>query len=230
MSDGMGEDMTGGAGDGVFVDFMGPSDAETHVLPPMYPVPAAALGILPQGTRVTVGVAGSHWIIEENIICDGPHPGPDGEWYSLVSHAEWGAVTLRPHEQHNVPEGKSRVLPWKAPVSALWVYRFATARVEVDQLEPWQPHAWFANVRTDLDTPPSPRRARPARELPSLTGRRLHARVSGVIQVLVAVSEPLDVDADIVVRLLSLPDYSKASYGIAPAAVTVLPLHQLWAY
>ena len=101
--------------------------------------------------------------------------------YSLVSHAEWGAVTLRPHEQHNVPEGKSRVLPWKAPVSALWVYRFATARVEVDQLEPWQPHAWFANVRTDLDTPPSPRRARPARELPSLTGRRLHARVSGVI-------------------------------------------------
>ena len=106
MSDWMGEDMSGGAGDEVFVDFMGPSDAETHILPPMYPVPAAALGILPQGTRVTVGVAGSHWIIEENIICDGPHPGPDGEWYSLVSHAEWGAVTLRPHEQHNVPAGQ----------------------------------------------------------------------------------------------------------------------------
>ena len=63
-----------------------------------------------------------------------------------------------------------------------------------------------------------------------MTGRRLHARVSGVIQVLVAVSEPLDVDGEIVVRLLSLPDYSKASYGVPPAAVTVLPLHQLWAY
>ena len=63
-----------------------------------------------------------------------------------------------------------------------------------------------------------------------MTGRRLRARVSGVIHVFVAVSEPLDVDGEIVVRLLSLPDYSKAAYGVPPNRVTVLPLHQLWAY
>jgi len=227
MSDQWGE----GNGDEVFVEFMGPSDAETHILPPMYAVPASALGILPQGTRVTVGVAGSHWLIEENIISDGPHPNPDGdELYRLVSHAEWGAVTLRPHEQHNVPAGQARLLPWKAPVSALWVYRFATAGESVEQLQPWAPHAWFANIKRDLDTPPSPRRARPARELPSLTGRRLHARLSGIIQVLIAVSEPLDVDGEIVVRMLSQPNYSKAGYGAPPTEVVVLPLHQLWAY
>ncbi len=109
--------MSEGMGDEVFVDFMGPSDAETHIPPPMYAVPAAALGILPQWTRVTVGVPGSHWLIEENIVVDGPEPGPDGEVYNLVSLAEWGAVTLRPHEQYDVPEGLARLLPWKAPVS-----------------------------------------------------------------------------------------------------------------
>ncbi len=112
----------------------------------------------------------------------------------------------------------------------MWVYRFAPTRIEVDQLQPWHPHLWFDNVRTDLDTPPSPRRARPARELPSLTGHRLHAPGPNGIEVLMAVSEPLDVHGEIVVRLVSLSDYSKARYGIPPTEVRVLPLHQLWAY
>ncbi|MGB8381396.1 MAG: hypothetical protein WCG47_09120 [Dermatophilaceae bacterium] len=226
----MDDEMSEGMGDEVFVDFMGPSDAETHIPPPMYAVPAAALGILPQWTRVTVGVPGSHWLIEENIVVDGPEPGPDGEVYNLVCLAEWGAVTLRPHEQYDVPEGLARLLPWKAPVSSMWVYRFAPTRIEVDQLQPWHPHLWFDNVRTDLDTPPSPRRARPARELPSLTGHRLHAPGPNGIEVLMAVSEPLDLHGEIVVRLVSLSDYSKARYGIPPTEVRVLPLHQLWAY
>lgn len=226
MSDELGEGMD----DAVFLDFMGPSDAETHAPPPMYPVPAAALGILPPFTRVTVGVPGSHWIIEENIVSAGPHPGPAGELYSLVPWAEWGAVTLRPHEQHDVPSRLVRVQPWQVPVSQMWVYRFATSRTPVEELAPRDPNAWFANVRTALDTPPSPRLPPPARELPSLTGRRLHAPTAAGIQVLVAVSEPLDVDGEIVVRLLSLINYSKASYGAPPDEVIVLPLHQLWAY
>jgi hypothetical protein len=174
MSDELGE----GRGDEVFVDFMGPSDLETHIPPPLYAVPASALGVLPHGTRVTVGVPGSHWIIEENMVSDGPFPDPDGEFYTLVNWNEWGAVTLRPNEQHEVPEGRFRVLPWKAPVSGLWVYRFATSRIPVEELAPRDPNAWFGNVRTDMDTPPSPRWPRPARELPSLTGRRLHAPTS----------------------------------------------------
>lgn len=209
---------------------MGPSDAETHAPPPLYAVPAAALGILPRGTRVTVGVPGSHWLIEENIVSDGPQPGPDGEVYNLICLAEWGAITLRPHEQYNLPQGQSRLLPWQAPVSRLWVYRFAKGLLEVDHLPAWHPHLWFDNVRTDLDTPPSPRRPRPARELPSLTGRRLHALGSQAIEAHMAVSEPLDLDGEIVVRLVSLEHYAKTRYGIPPPTVTVLPLHQLWAY
>ena len=75
MSDNRGEGMD----DELFVDFMGPSDAETRMPPPMYAVPAATMGILGRGQLVTVGVPGSHWIIDENIVIDGPEPGPDGE-------------------------------------------------------------------------------------------------------------------------------------------------------
>ena len=110
------------------------------------------------------------------------------------------------------------------------MYRYATALVEVDQLQPWHPHLWFDNVRTDLDTPPSPRRARPARELPSLTGRRLHALGPDGIDHLMAVSEPLDVHGEIVVHLLSLAHYAKARYGSPDNRTYVLPLHQLWTY
>ena len=174
----MGEDMSEGMGDEVFVDFMGPSDAETHIPPPMYAVPAAALGILAAGHPVTVGVPGSHWIIDENIVIDGPEPGPDGEVYNLICLAEWGAVTLRPHEQHNVARRtEPGCCPGRPRCPRCGCTGSPPARIEVDQLQPWHPHLWFDNVRTDLDTPPSPRRARPARELPSLTGQRLQRPV-----------------------------------------------------
>jgi hypothetical protein len=66
--------------------------------------------------------------------------------------------------------------------------------------------------------------------LPSLTGRRLHAPTAEGIQVLVAISEPIDVAGEIVVHLLTPIQYGRASYGATPHEVMVLPLHQLWAY
>ena len=224
-------DSTGeGMGDEVFVDFMGPSDAEIRMPPPMYAVPAATMGILGRGQLVTVGVPGSHWIIDENIVIDGPEPGPDGEVYNLICLAEWGAVTLRPHEQHGVCDAQTWLLPWQAPVSSMWVYRTTPARIDVDQLQPWHPHLWFDNVRSDLDTPPSPRRARPARELPSLSGHTVHALGPRGLTRYVAVSEPLDLDGEIGVRLVSGPDYARARYGSSDIRMYVLPLHRLWAY
>lgn len=215
--------------DDAWLEINAPSSAETRVPPLLHAVPAATMGILSPGQLVTVGDPGGWWLLDETIIAGGPFIVDEDEVYELTSLAEWGAITVRPHEQEGVPAGSARLLPWKAPTSSLWIYR--PVETEGDLLD-LPSRTVLDNLQDDLLTPPSPRRPRPARELPSLSGHRVYGPWGETGWAWgVAISEPVSMGADIVVRVVALSDWARISYGaVDPDRIGTIPLHRLWTY
>lgn len=218
-------------GDHVWVEFTGPSQFETAAPPTFYAVPADTMGELEPGRMVTLGVPGSHWLIDEVMILSGPYPDPDGPGYDVVPFAEFGAVTLRPQEQRDLTPPQIRFLPRRVPARHVWVYRPDTARRDRSDIPDWNPLHWYATPAGDLQTPPPARQPRPARELPSLSGQRLiYLNDDQAWQTRVAVCEPFDRDGELVTRLVVVAEYARACYGAALTDVVVVPLFRLWAY
>ena len=166
------DDMSEGAD---FLELHAPAPEELTIPPVLYAVPAATMGPLEQGQLVTVSVA-TGWLIDENFVVDGPAGAGDGESYDIASWVEYGAMQVRPHEQTTSDGTKVSVKVRPVPTTDLWVYRPAPGEHDLEDIPPWHPGLWFERVVEGGPpvTPPSPRRPRPARELPSLTGRRLY--------------------------------------------------------
>lgn len=214
-----------------WLEISAPSAAETRVPPAMHAVPGSTMGVLPVGQLVTIGAPGGWWLVDEVTIGSSPQMLDGVETYCLTPLAEWGAITVRPHEQDGVDKPLIQVKQWQLPTTDLWVYRPVD---EAQDLMDLPPRPLLDNLQQDLLTPPSPRRPRPARELPSLTGRRLYGPWGtsdtgwswGV-----AVSEPVSVAGEIMVKLISLYESPRAGYGrLRPERIGSMPLHRLWTY
>lgn len=218
-------------GDEMWLELNAPSAAETAVPPVMHAVPASAMGVLPEGQLVTMGSPGGWWLIDEASVGTGPHTMVGVEVYNIVPHIEWGALTVRPGEQATVRTPYMQVRQIRVATADLWVYRPVDEHLDLVDLAP---RPLLDNLQTDILTPPAIRRPRPARELPSLTGRRLYCPwdPDGPSQGwAVAMSEPFAHRGDIVVKLVSPWDWPKAVYSqLRPETVITAPLHRLWAY
>ena len=228
------DDMSEGA---EFLEFDAPAPEELTVPPVLYAVPAATMGPLEQGQLVTVSVA-TGWLVDENFVVDGPAGAGDGESYDIASWVEYGAMQVRPHEQTTSDGTKVSVKVRPVPTTDLWVYRPAPGEHDLEDIPPWHPGLWFERVIEGGPpvTPPSPRRPRPARELPSLTGRRLYGpsfTPSGTMGTdwhwWVAITEPISEEGGIYVRVLTIAEWERARNG-AGMGWRGIPLHRLFAY
>lgn len=221
---------------GVFVEFEGPSPAEMTIPPVLFAVPATTRGPLPPHQLVTLATWGG-WLIDEAFVVAGPHGVGREESYDIASFL--GSHRARPSSQESeAKDPKLAVEGRRVPTSELWVYDPAPGSHDLFEIPAWNAGMWFENVRedADADTPPPRRRPRPARELPSLTGRRLYGpRVSSDGRPeanwvwWVGVSEPLSEEGGFFVRVLSLTSYARACVGGVGNWVG-MPLHRLFAY
>lgn len=216
-----------------------PGGPETRVPPPRYPYPVEHQPPLEQHTLVSTGGPGGWWVIDELSIIAGPEVGEDGQdWYEVLPQAEWGASLARQRAQgsrEELPEGKQRVYPFWKRAEELWVYRDAEqgGPQTVEDLPSLDPLAWYARVTRDPHDPPQVLRPRPARELPSMVGRRLRwsSADRGMLWV-IGLSEPIDAPGGFVVSVCAEPDYWKLVYGVTPTGTWLRqpPLHTLWTY
>lgn len=213
----------------------GPSTAEVQVPPDRYAVPASMVGPLARMTPVTMGGPG-WWIIDELMIAHDEIVTHQGrECYEVLPSAEWGAALLRDSEQEGIPAGKTFVRVQYVPTEELWVYRDAPGSIKrVDEIDPFDPMAWYGRLMEDPSEPPPKRVPRPARELPSLTGRtvRWYGPKDEEWLWLKCLSEPLMSGADITVSACYPADYWKAVFRRPPEKPWVIqvPLHTVWAY
>lgn len=197
---------------------------ELKIPPDLHAVPASALPALDPGKIVTWGEPDRWWLVDAGFVVD--HP--DDEVYLV--------------RLFGAPE------PIRIPTSSLWVYRPAMRRGAdgstvvdshpVESLEPWSAHSWLDRVSDGNPTPPPVRRARPARELPSLSGRQLRTlRVSQDTRPrwewVWAVSEPLNRQGgEVVVRVVDADVWISLLDGVAPRPEELwsVPFSGLWSY
>lgn len=229
--------MTGSAGmspddEGfIFEEIRGIAPAEVEVPPDRHAFPAWAVEELEQRTLVTVGGPG-WWMVDELIIVGTSDQREDDQtWYEVMPLAEWGASLLR----EDRADGKHVVVPWAVPASDLWVYRDAPGEPgSADELAPPDPVAWLGRVTESTDQPPPVLTPRPARELPSLIGRRLRVRAPNGWFWMMGLSEPLqDGGGDIAMTLCLPADYWRAAFGrpkVGQDWMRRYPLHWVWTY
>lgn len=171
---------------------------------------ADRVSVLDVGQAVTIGRAG-WWVIDELVIVGSE--GIDG--YRVVPWSEWGAAETR-----TARTATSRVLP----AAELWVY--------LDRAEP--PPSEGVERATSDQEPPLWRRARPARDLPTLTGRRLRARTRTGWAWVIALGEPREAtgDRDTWVPVADPRDHARAVYGEEPDYKWVFepPIYNLFTY
>jgi hypothetical protein len=194
-----------------------PPPHERLMPPDRYPVPASALPMLEPPTLVTWGDPGSWWLVDAAFVSE--YPTRDAE----TSAEEYRLLPLANDQ------------PFTLPADRLWVYQDVPGqegRQAID-LEPWHPSAWTQRILDDDLTPPPLRRPRPARELPSLTGRVVRYLNQGSVWDWgVAVSEPLRRDDGYVARMVTFDSWTELLTGnppIPPEPWTHL-VHALWAY
>lgn len=221
--------------DDFFVEeFHGLPYAEVEVPPKRYAVPAWTLPPLERLTLVTVGAPG-WWLVDELAVVGTVDKGDGQTWYEVIPHAEWGASLLRVVQEH-MPEGEQRVSLRVLPASELWVYQDGVGEtVSVDKLEPFNPLAWFDRRMESTTEPPQVMTPRPARELPSLVGRKLRVRTPEGWFWMMGLSEPIQSHPadDYTVTLCHASDYWRAAYGRPTTGRTWLyryPLHCVWTY
>lgn len=204
-------------------------EGELLAPPERYVVPASELPPLEEGTLVTYGAPGRWWAVDEAYTATPPQGRGLDESYGVIPFGEEVAMVLRlqPGSRPTTPETAQGM--WIA-TEDLWVYRDAGDQ-EVTDVEPWSQTAWFDRMAEDDQAPPAVRRPRPARELPSLIGRRLRAFGQGEWHWLVAVSEPLNVDNSIVVRVVDLHRHGRmVGSRELPDDPALVSLHRLWTY
>lgn len=220
-----------------FIEFQGPSLEELSIPPVLHAVPASTVGPLEHNLLVTIA-ASTGWIIDETLIVDGPTGLDNDETYRVVALSEYGAVQVRPHEQDPALAPSVIVQTRSMPTSLLWVYRPAPGAHDVEDIPAWHSGMWFENVLEGgpSATPPTPRRPRPARELPSLTGQRLYGpaltsagAASAEWRWWIAVTEPIAEGTSIFVRCVTPPGYERACNGAEEPWVGI-PLYRLFAY
>lgn len=197
--------------------------ALVDVPPERYPVPASMLDDdeLVAMTPVTVGGPG-WWVVDELLLVTGEVTLSRGvQCLPVLPAPEWGWA-----------RGESAAVAARyLPLEDLWIYRDSPATRE--QVPSFDPLAWHGRVMTHSDEPPPLRRARPARELPSLVGRTVRWRTSsGEWRWLKLLSEPLASGSEFTVSACDPADYWRAIYHRDPdrAWVIQIPLHAAWTY
>lgn len=211
-----------------------PNEADLAAPPDLFTVPASTVTLDP-GQLVTVGEPGVWWQVDELVVMSGPvtpHEQPEGDpLVGLVPWCEWGSASVR-----TKPGDLLGVYHRFVPLSQVWVSRPAPEHEgrTVDDLPGRDEHAWMRNRSSDAATPPLRRTPRPARELPSLAGRRLRTRtVTGGWEWVCALGEPVESGgSDTYVPVATLRDYGLALYGRPPSSRWVWrpALHRLWTY
>ena len=207
-----------------------PTEDDLAVPPVLYAAPATSLPYLEAYTRVTYGVPTVGWIIDEAHVLTAPRLIGGVEHYRVAPLMDHGAASAR-----GLVDGDSyEVITTEMPTKDLWVYRPGPESMTLDDIQPASPTAWMERVLPDLLTPPPVRQPRPARELPSLTGKRVFVRGrEGRWVPAIAVSEPFEGPHGVSVKLMRPEWYSLALYRTADyqdSMVSTMSLHRLWTY
>lgn len=196
----------------VGIEIQMPGREQVEMPPDRHVIPASALPPLETGTVVSWGDPGSWWAIDAGETTEAP-----------TIHAGQERYRIRTWDNDVVV----------MPSIRLWVYRPADQAREVTDLAPSSEYAWFDRLVDVDETPPAVLRPRPARELPSLIGAVVwqyhpsHQRWWWWV----VVSEPLRVNDDVGVRVVSRKDWSLICAGREPAAEPELVgLNTLWTY
>lgn len=205
-----------------------PRPAQVVVPPTRHAFPVSTRPELEPLTLVTFGGPG-WWVIDEVMVTGGPHAREGGiEVYEVLPLLEWGAGVLRGEGEHPVPIA--------IPTSQLWVYLDGVQENRyVDELGPASALAWGERMQKGSSSePPEQRVPRPARELPSLTGRTVRLlNLDGEWEWAKALSEAIDDHGDITVSICAVSDYWRAVYSRPPRSATWIrrvALHRVWAY
>lgn len=191
---------------------------EVLMPPDRHAAPAAVLPPLEEGTVVTWGAAGAGWLVDAGETIAAPENRGGEDHYEV---RPWGG-------------GPGA----RVPASRLWVYQDAQQDRRVTDLAPLNEYQWFDRVQEDDRTPPPVRRPRPARELPSLSGRIVRLlTASETWGWFVAASEPRRTTAedgregDIAVRVVQVGDRSVTVPGAEPEhGPWLVALNTLWTY
>lgn len=197
-------------------------------MPPVrHAFPASTQSPLDPLTLVTFGGPG-WWVIDEVMVTAGPFVRDGVEVYEVLPLLELGAGVLRDVER--APERVS------IPTSQLWVYLDGPSeRRHVDELGPVDPLAWRSRMAKGyVSEPPEQRTPRPARELPSMSGRTVRLlNADEEWEWAKALSEAIDDDGEISLSVCAVSDYWRTVYARTPKSATWIrrvALHRVWAY
>lgn len=196
--------------------------AKSAIPPDRHAVPAALVE-LESLSLVTTGGPG-WWLVDELMtVGDGPTLHEGREAYQVLSVADAGVALT------SAGGGLARAR--YVPSAELWVYQDGP-QPSLGEVAPFDPLAWHARIMRTPSEPPPVRAARPARELPSLTGRTVRWLSSEGWVWMKALSEPLASSAEITVSVCAPTDYWRAVHHRPSARQWLIqvPLHTLWAY
>ena len=244
-----------GADGADYVEIVGIAEAELSIPPVLHAVPAATVGPLAQYEMVTLPIRQlsyreTHdgevsypediligWLVDETIIIDGPFGYGDDETYLVSSWSEHCAAIERPGQWPASETGPATAAVRSVRTADIWVYRATPGHHDLGEIPEWHQGLWFERIVPEAaQTPPSPRSPRPARELPSLTGRRLRGPTHTAEhtegpdwQWWVALTEPISQNGSFVVRVTSIAHYQHACQGDA-TSWNGYHLHRLFTY
>lgn len=214
-------------------------EAETAVPPIRRAVPAVDLPPLQAGQLVTVGSVDNRWWLLDELMVDwlpGERSGVDPECYGCIPWPEQGAGVARVTDTGQPALYSHQWLPARR----LWVYVDSPSRERTaDELPTLEPDRWTDQLMDgrlgDGMTPPPVLRPRPARELPSLCGKRIRAQMTFADGLRwewgVALSDPI-ATVDMAVPVVPLRLYGPLMYDRMPKGTRPfpIPLHRLWTY
>jgi hypothetical protein len=205
---------------------------QTQAPPDRHAIPARYLPDLATGDELTIGLPGRYFIDGQVLARTDRStttlPGQSETHDALgiaAPFAYWLAKTF--------PKAGITMQWW--PVALTWAYRDAVAPGDDAPTPPPHPGtpspSWLDGVRSSLDEPPV-RRPRPAREAGALTGRTIRLQHEpGAWSWWIAVSEPVDTNGEISVRLMHPEHYwlTQVLYETDGRSRAV-PLHRLFVY
>ncbi|MBD7982746.1 hypothetical protein [Oerskovia merdavium] len=209
---------------------------QTQAPPDRHAIPARYIPDLATGDELTIGLPGKYFIDGQILARTDrssttlPGQGETHEALGIAApFAYWLAKTF--------PRAGITMQWW--PLAHAWAYRDAIAPSSDDDAPIASPApqatpgalSWLDGVRSSLTEPPM-RRPRPAREAGALTGRTVRLQHEpGAWSWWIAVSEPVDIDGEITVRLMQPEHYwlTQVLYETDGRSQPV-PLHRLFIY
>lgn len=212
-----------------------PREVEKAVPPSRHAFPVAHRPPLERHTMVTTGRPG-WWFIDELVVTNGPFENEGETCYDVMPWAEWGASMVR----RLATEEEFQAQPRRAfgrsiKASELWVYLDGKPQADsIDEVKQPGSLDWYERIMQTTEEPPPVLHPRPARELPSLIGRRLLVSgFDGGWMWRMGLSEPIDEPGGYTAIVCPPRDYWQSLYGYIPkdSAWTQRPLlHTLWTY